>query len=172
VVDYSSVIDTVNVVVSPAPLTVTAANTNRAYGQANPAFTGTIIGLQNSDNVTATYSCSATNSSPVGTYAITPTLVDPGDRLGNYQTNLINGTLTVIASSASVIQSVQQSGSSFTFTWSATSGQLYQIQTTTDLTQPNWTNLGGTLTATNSTMTTSESIGANMQQFYRVVLAP
>jgi hypothetical protein len=50
--------------------------------------------------------------------------------------------------------------------------QQYQIQTKTNLTQPNWTTLGSVLTATNSSMTTAASIGANSQQFYRVVLLP
>jgi hypothetical protein len=36
----------------------------------------------------------------------------------------------------------------------------------------NWTDLGGTITATNSTMTISEGISTNSQQFYRVVLLP
>jgi len=94
-VDYSSATDSVSLVISPAPLTVTASNASRAYGQTNPAFTGTITGLQDGDNITATYSCSATSNSPVGTYSITPTLVDPNNRLTNYMVSLSNGTLTV-----------------------------------------------------------------------------
>ena len=46
--------------VSPAPLTVTADNATRAYGAPNPAFTGTIVGIKNGDNITATYSTTAT----------------------------------------------------------------------------------------------------------------
>ena len=65
-VDYSSVTNTVSLVVSPAPLTVTAANASRPYGQANPVFTGTITGVTNGDNITATYSCSATSQQPGG----------------------------------------------------------------------------------------------------------
>ncbi len=94
-VDYSSATDTVSLVVSPASLTVTAANANRAYGQANPVFTGTITGVTNGDNITATYSCSATASSPAGTYPIVPSLVDPNNRQTNYTLSLVNGTLTV-----------------------------------------------------------------------------
>jgi len=94
-VDYSSVTDTVSLVVVRAPLSATANNALRAYGAANPAFSGTILGLVNSDNITATYSCSATPGSPVGTYAIIPALVDPGQRQTNYIVSLVNGTLTV-----------------------------------------------------------------------------
>ncbi len=94
-VDYSSATGNVSLVVLPAPLTVTASNASRAYGQANPVFTGTITGLQNGDDITAAYSCSATTNSPVGTYAITPTLVDPNNGQTNYIVSLSNGMLTV-----------------------------------------------------------------------------
>ena len=36
--DYSSATDSVTLVVSPAPLTVTASNASRPYGQINPVF--------------------------------------------------------------------------------------------------------------------------------------
>jgi hypothetical protein len=94
-VDYSSVTDAVSLIVSPALLTVTAANANRIYGQANPAFMGAITGVTNGDDITATYNCSATNSSPAGMYPIVPTLVDPGNRQTNYTVTLVDGTLTV-----------------------------------------------------------------------------
>jgi len=85
-----------------------------------------------------------------------------------YRIVLLNGTLTTVVSP--VIQTVWQSGSSFIFTWCATANQVYQIQSNTNLTQPNWTNSGSALMATNSTMTTTVSIGTNKQQFYRVSL--
>jgi hypothetical protein len=94
-VDYASVTNSVSLAVLPAPLTVTAANANRAYGQANPAFTGVIAGLTNGDNVTAAYSCAASNNSPVGTYFIVPSLVDPYNRQTNYTVTLANGALAV-----------------------------------------------------------------------------
>jgi hypothetical protein len=94
-VDYSNATNTVSVAVSPAPLGVIANDAIRPYGAANPAFMGTIIGLTNGDDITATYDCSATTNSPVGTYAITPTLVDPNDSQTNYTVTLVNGTLTV-----------------------------------------------------------------------------
>jgi molybdopterin/thiamine biosynthesis adenylyltransferase len=94
-VDYSSATNTVSLVVSQAPLTVTAANTSRLYAAANPVFTGTIRVLTNGDNITAAYSCSATASSPAGTYSIVPSLVDPNNRQTNYTVSLVSGTLTV-----------------------------------------------------------------------------
>ncbi len=169
-VDYTSASASVDLVVSPAVLTVTASNASRLYGQTNPVFGGTIVGLQNDDNITATFSCSAASNSAVGAYPIVPALVDPGDRETNYTVSLVNGTLSVFA--PPVIQSVQHAGGSFTFSWSSTPGQLYQIQTATNLAQADWTNLGSALAATNAAMTNSVSIGTNAEQFYRVLLVP
>jgi hypothetical protein len=70
------------------------------------------------------------------------------------------------------IQAAKQSGDSFTFTWSAPTNQPYQIQTATNLTQTTWSILTNSTTGANSTMTTAEAVGANAQQFYRVVLLP
>src|ERR1044071_2847262 len=81
--------------INPAPLTVNVDNASRAYGDPNPTFTGTITGLKNGDNVTATYSTTATQLSPVGTYPITAALVDPNNVLGNYTVTINNGTLTI-----------------------------------------------------------------------------
>ncbi len=93
--DYTSVTDCVSLVVSPAPLTVRAANASRQLGATNPVFTGTITGVTNGDNITATYSTTATINSSPGTYLIVPSLVDPNNRQTNYTVTLVNGTLTV-----------------------------------------------------------------------------
>ncbi|HWQ33421.1 MAG TPA: MBG domain-containing protein [Blastocatellia bacterium] len=81
--------------VSKAALTVTADSRARAYGVANPALTGTLSGVVNGDNITATYTTVATTLSPAGSYAITPALSDPGNKLGNYTVTTTNGVLTV-----------------------------------------------------------------------------
>ena len=88
--------------VDAAGLTVTANDASRAYGATDPAFSGTITGIQNGDNITATYATTATASSPVGTYPITPTLVDPSGKLSNYTVSTTNGTLTVNAATLTV----------------------------------------------------------------------
>src|SRR5262249_45410474 len=83
------------ITINPAALSVTADNVTRLYGSPNPAFTGTIVGIKNADNITASYATAATQSSPVGTYAIVPTLIDPDRKLGNYTVTSTNGTLTI-----------------------------------------------------------------------------
>ena len=100
--NYAVTTATVSINVTPALLTVTAKDGSRTYGSANSSFTGAITGLQNSDNITASYSCSATLSSPVGLYAIVPTLSDPGGKLSNYAVTVNDGALTVSSASLAV----------------------------------------------------------------------
>ena len=90
--------------INAAPLTVTANNTNRSYGVANPAFTASYSGLVNSETAslvqgTPGFSTSATSSSPVSSYAITPSL---GSLTAtNYSfTTFSNGTLTLTKAAA------------------------------------------------------------------------
>ena len=93
--NYSVTSSNGTLTVSPASLIVTGTNASRLYGDANPAFTGTIIGIKNVDNITATFTSAATAASAVGGYPITPSLVDPTAKLGNYSVTSNNGTLTV-----------------------------------------------------------------------------
>ncbi|MFL5577170.1 MAG: MBG domain-containing protein, partial [Gemmatimonadaceae bacterium] len=81
--------------VGKATLTVTPNGASRAYGEANPELSGTITGLLAGDNIGATYATTATETSPVGTYDITATLVDPDSKASNYIVTLNKGTLTV-----------------------------------------------------------------------------
>jgi hypothetical protein len=105
-VNYNSATLYVSLTVSNAPLTVTAGNATRSYGQANPVFTGTITGLQGLDNITANYSCAAVPASPPGGYPIVPSLADPFGRLVNYSVTVNNGTLTVNPAAPPVISLV------------------------------------------------------------------
>ena len=94
--NYSSTTGTTILNVTKAPLTVTPNNFTRMYGQPNPAFTGTITGAVNGDVFTATYSTTATQFSPVGTYPITATLTAVGSaNLNNYTVTYNVGTLTI-----------------------------------------------------------------------------
>jgi len=95
--NYNGASASIQIVVLPAGLTVTANSTNRGEGQADPAFTGFLGGLQNSDNIAATFDSSATPASPPGTYSITPSLSDPNQRLANYTVTTNLGTLTITA---------------------------------------------------------------------------
>jgi hypothetical protein len=86
----------------PPPLIVTVDDKARPYATTYPSFTGTITGLQNGDDITASYAAVATLTSPAGHYAVTAVLSDPDGKLGKYRLITRNGTLTVTPASLSV----------------------------------------------------------------------
>ena len=100
--DFKSATNSVDLVILPAPLTVTASSLARPYGQVIPVFTGTVTGVQRGDNISASYNCAATTASPPGTYPIIPSLLDPDNRASNYAVSLVNGTLTVYRATPTV----------------------------------------------------------------------
>jgi len=51
-------------------------------------------------------------------------------------------------------------------------GRSYQLQFTTSLTSPNWTNSGSPIIATNTTMSASDTFSSDPQRFYRLALLP
>ena len=87
---------------NPAPLTASAANASRLYGDPNPTFTGTITGAKNGDVFTATFASAADPTSPVGTYPITATLSGAPSVISNYTVTSNGGTLTVNPAALSV----------------------------------------------------------------------
>jgi hypothetical protein len=106
--------------VSQAPLTITADNATRGYGQTNPVFTGTITGLQNADPITASYSTAATAASPVGVYAISATLLDPYSNLGNYTVTTCNGSMTVTPAGVAIVSGITANNKVYDGTTTAT----------------------------------------------------
>jgi len=81
--------------VNPAPLTVTENSFSRGYGLTNPVLSGSVVGLQAGDVITAGFTTAANTNSAVGVYPITVTLSDPGGKLGIYAVTTNNGTVTV-----------------------------------------------------------------------------
>ena len=61
-----------NLTVTAAPLTVTANAQSRIYGAANPTLTYTDTGLVNGDTLSGLLATTATTTSNVGSYGITP----------------------------------------------------------------------------------------------------
>lgn len=70
------------------------------------------------------------------------------------------------------LQAAVRTGNTLVLTWSAITGQVYRIFSETNLDQPNWSPLGSPINATNSIMTTLETVGQDPQRFYRVALLP
>jgi hypothetical protein len=72
-----------------------------------------------------------------------------------------------------VFQTVVQTADTLTFTWSAVTGRTYQVQYTTNLSQPDWSDLDSATLATNSTMTASDAIAPDSsQRWYRIAQLP
>ena len=101
--NYSIMYTNGTLTIQPYALTVTAGNRTRPYGAQNPVLIGTMTGLQEGDSITASYITVANAASPVGTYAIVPTLNDPNGKLVNYAVTLQDGSLTVTPASLTVV---------------------------------------------------------------------
>jgi sugar lactone lactonase YvrE len=102
--NYSSiqvVSGTLSITPATTALVVSCNSTSRQYGTANPTFGYTIGGLLNGDNVTVTCSTAATIASPVGGYAIIPSISGPA--AANYSLTAVQGTLTITPASAVTI---------------------------------------------------------------------
>lgn len=83
--------------VARASLTVQVDNQSKTYGASLPQLTGTVNGAVAGDNITASFTTTATSASDVtaGGYSITPALNDPDHRLGNYNVTLVPGILVI-----------------------------------------------------------------------------
>lgn len=102
---YSVVTTNVLINVLKAPLTITAASTNKIHGSPNPVLTASYSGFVNGDTTArltslASVTTTATTGSPVGNYPITAS----GAVASNYTIAYVSGTLTVTkAASAGVV---------------------------------------------------------------------
>jgi hypothetical protein len=73
---------------------------------------------------------------------------------------------------APVLQSASLTSGLITLTWSGIANSSYQVQSASDLSHPNWTNVAAAVTASGEVVSASEPIGTATQQFYRVILLP
>jgi hypothetical protein len=94
--DYAPASKDVHISVSKAALTVTAGDASKLLGAPNPTFTARYDGFAAGQNErvlggTLTFTTAATQSSPVGSYAVTP----GGLTSANYAITFKSGTLKV-----------------------------------------------------------------------------
>lgn len=78
------------VAIAPAQLLVAVDDAQRMEGEANPAFTSSLVSRANTDGVEVSYSCEATEGSPAGEYVIGANVANP-----NFAATVKPGTLTV-----------------------------------------------------------------------------
>ena len=131
-----SATNTFTFTINPTFLTVTPNDVSRPYGMTNPTLSGIVFGTKNGDNISATYSTTATTESPIGTYPIIATLSDPNNRLTNYTVTTNTGTLTITNSPITVAITSPTNGATFnagstnvvTVTASDSSGTITKVE--------------------------------------------
>jgi len=134
-----------------------------------------LLGVLSGDTVTLNTNGYVANFASAGVgngIAVTVSgLTLTGASAGNYAlTQPASLTANIITSNPPpVFIGVTTTNGNIHLTWSALPGQNYQIQYKTNLSQSTWSNLGGVITATNSTATASDSIGPDRQRFYQVL---
>lgn len=80
--------------------------------------------------------------------------------------------ISVLPIPPTVFQAMPVTNNQFQFSWNAMTGLVYQVQYKTNLLSTNWLNLGGPVTASSTTLTTTNAIGPDRQRFYRTMLFP
>ncbi len=152
--NYAVTNNTGTLTVTQRDLVIQAADKTKIFGTVFTAFTGSIVGIQNGDNITVTYnSTGAPAGAAVGTYPITATLNDPAGMLPNYNVSIGTATLTVTLASQTITITTPApgdaaNGASFTVAAVASSG-LSVTYTATGA----CTNVGDTFTITAPTGT-------------------
>ena len=100
---YETIMVQVKPTVDKKPVTVTAEDKTKTYGQENPEFTftveGALVGSDKNEALAVELSCEATKDSPVkeGGYAITGT-----SSSANYEVTVTQGTLTITRADAEI----------------------------------------------------------------------
>jgi hypothetical protein len=171
---------TVSFVVNPnlagGTLKFGISSTN-SFGNINFQATGATLAGTVSANLKNLFSPATNNSFAVLTYgSATGTFTNynlpnlPGlIWQTNYGSTAFTLSVTNIAPSSFTPTAITASGGTFSFSFGTVAGQIYQIQSTTNLAPANWiTNL--TFQATNSSITFSNLINGSPQLFYRTVL--
>ena len=155
--------------VSPAALTASAHDAVRWFGAPDPVFSGSITGVQDGDELTASYSTTATAASPVGSYAIVPVLVDPGQKLGNYEVTLHNGWLTILGVPRLLSMAEAPEGN-FKLLWAVSPQRSYEFQFKDQLGAADWLVKTQFTTAVNEmSVELEDEPGVEEHRFYRLV---
>jgi hypothetical protein len=150
-------------------LDVNADDQIRPFGAVNPPLTGTITGLLNEDDITATYTTAATPDSPAGIYSITPQLNDPNNKLQLYKVVIHDGTLTVNPFGSVRISSLTHANNHSHISGKGDPKVTYTIQASSDLIR--WTSIGTAASDASGRFEFDESGNSNSgSRFFRAVL--
>ena len=130
-----------------------ATSTNTIFSQSN------VPALNNWTNMLFVVTATSTN-----------TVLQFGLENDNYYFGLDDIALLPVPTPT--FRTVAATNNAIRFTWNSLAELVYQIQSATNLAQPNWINLGSPVTATNFTSTGTNSIGPAPQLFYRIQWVP
>jgi hypothetical protein len=102
-------------------------------------------------------------------HSVPSSLVTPSTKasLNPISGGILSHTLTNI-NYVVELENVTVTNGMFSFTWDSLPGFVFQVQYKTNLNQPNWINLGSTITASNTVVSATNPIGSDKQRFYRV----
>jgi len=90
--------------ITKAALSVLVNSVSSVYGVAFPAFSGILSGVVSGDGITASYSTTATPTSPAGgSYSVIATLHDPNAKLGSYSVTNTPAALSITKPKLSVV---------------------------------------------------------------------
>jgi hypothetical protein len=159
--------------VNKATLTITANSTNKIVGE-TLTFAGTEFtasGLQNSETIgTVTLtSAGAVSTAAAGPYNIVPSAPIGGTfSQGNYSDIFVDGTLTVSGAPELTLTAL---GNQYVLTFQSVSGQIYQLQSKTNLSLAAWSSLGGTINGTGGTVNVTNAL-AGPQSFFHLEIMP
>jgi hypothetical protein len=152
-------------------LTISADNKAKTAGMPNPPLTASYVGFVGGDGTNnalttqVTLTTTATTNSPVGTYPITAS----GAVAPNYTISYNGGTLTVVA--VPQVNTISVISNQFIFSFPTLSSQKYQVEFKDDMVAPTWTNLGGQLNGTGSSITITNAI-TGPKRFFQIEVIP
>jgi hypothetical protein len=98
--------------------------------------------------------------------------ISPGDFLIVPPANSTNYPPTAIVASPPVLQPLRAANGLALLAWNAVAGQTYRVQYKPTLAATNWTDLAPDITATASTASVTDAVGAAPERFYRILLLP
>jgi hypothetical protein len=81
-------------------------------------------------------------------------------------------SFTVIVAPPPMLRPLRASNGVAQLAWNAIAGQTYRLQYKPTLTATNWTDLAPDITATASTASATDAVGAAPERFYRILLLP
>jgi len=136
---------------------------------ATAGIAGTVFAISTNGLLTTLAAFNNTNGlNPAGGLALGP----DGAFYGTTENGGMYGLGTIFRVQVTPsFKTIRRTNGAVTFSWSGLAGQIYQPQYRTNVTQVTWSNLGGTITATNGTPTASDP-GTDPLRIYRVMLLP